>query len=393
MNNDNIQKPKLDSFLITVMTALVFIGCFTLYTLDGYLPSNLQGSMFYLKQGVWFLIGIVAIFMLMILDFDKYRKMAWPLYILGIGMLVGLFFLPWSLELNGALSWYVIAGQTVQPSEFMKLFLVILLAHVITSHNEKWTTKSLKYDLFLLGKIVLLTLPPLCLIFIQPDLGSALVIAAIAGFLILISGIRWRVLAIIAGITLLVGIALTYIYTAYNDQIVTLLEEQGFGHFVQRIEAWQNPHLYQDGSSMQVIKSMLAIGSGQLFGKGMMSFDVYVPERHSDMIFTAIAEQFGFIGSSVVIALYFLLIYRIIQIALECKDPFGTYLSIGVVGMLSYQIFQNIGMSIQLLPLTGLPLPFLSQGGTSLLVYMAAIGLILNVRSRQKQYMFEQEDD
>ena len=159
-----------------------------------------------------------------------------------------------------------------------------------------------------------------------------------------------------------------------------------------RIQAWQEPHLYPD-ESRQVIQSMLAIGSGQLTGKGVANYEVYIPERHTDMIFTAIAEQFGFVGSSVVIILYFLLIYRIIQIALECRDPFGTYLCVGIVGMFAYQIFQNIGMSIQLLPLTGLPLPFLSYGGTSLLVYMAAIGLILNIRSRQKTYMFDSDEE
>lgn len=122
-----------------------------------------------------------------------------------------------------------------------------------------------------------------------------------------------------------------------------------------------------------------------------MGFEVYIPERHTDMIFTAVAEQFGFIGASVVIVLYFLMIYRIIKIALDSKDPFGTYLCVGMVGLFSYQIFQNIGMSVQLLPLTGIPLPFLSYGGTSLLVYMAAIGLVLNIHSRKREFMFESE--
>ncbi len=133
---------------------------------------------------------------------------------------------------------------------------------------------------------------------------------------------------------------------------------------------------------------MLAIGSGQLFGKGVSDMQVEVPERHTDMIFTAVAEQFGFIGSSVVVILFFLLIYRLIHIAVQSNDSYGSYLVTGIVGMFAYQIFQNIGMSIQLLPITGLPLPFLSYGGSSTLTYMLAIGIVLNVHSRTKEYMF-----
>src|SRR5699024_1781140 len=120
------------------------------------------------------------------------------------------------------------------------------------------------------------------------------------------------------------------------------------------------------------IYAMLAIGSGQLFGKGIGGMEVYVPEKHTDMIFTAISEQFGFIGASVVIALFLMLIYRLIHIAILSNDQYGSYLVTGMVGFFAYQVFQNIGMSIQLLPITGLPLPFLSYGGSSTLTYMLA---------------------
>ncbi|WP_027962933.1 FtsW/RodA/SpoVE family cell cycle protein [Halalkalibacillus halophilus] len=385
---------KVDTFLVTVIFALIAISSFTLYTLIDHLPANIRGQNFHIRQGIWFTLGAIGIAMIMILDFDRYRKLAWPLYILGVGMLAGLFVLPWGFEANGATRWYLLpTNQTIQPSEFMKVFLAITLAHVIARHNEKWQTKNLTYDLVLLGKIVGLTLPPLVLIAIQPDVGSSLVILSIAAFLILVSGIRWRVILVIMAIAAGIATVITVLYLTFTAQVTTFIESTPFRHIIYRVQAWQDPHLYEDGSAMQVIKSMQSIGSGQLFGKGIGVYDVYIPERHTDMIFTAIAEQFGFIGSSVVIVLYFLMIYRIIQIALECKDPFGTYLCVGIVGMFAYQIFQNIGMSIQLLPLTGLPLPFLSYGGTSLLIYMAAIGLILNVHSRKRSFMFETEDN
>ncbi|WP_188208336.1 FtsW/RodA/SpoVE family cell cycle protein [Alkalibacillus aidingensis] len=384
-------KKRIDTFLIFLIIALVAISSFTLYTLQPNLPARLTNINFYFQQIVWFLLGAFGVALIMILDFDRYRKLAWPLYIIGVGMLAGLFV--WGSTSLGATRWYHLPFGSIQPSEFMKVFLVITLAHVITSHNEKWAHKDLKYDLVLLSKILALTIPPLVLIAMQPDLGSSLVILSITGFLILISGIRWRVIFTILGITAAISLAVSMVYLLYTDRFVEFMMDTPFRHAIYRIQAWQNPHLYQDGSAMQVLNSMKGIGSGQLFGKGVGEYEVYIPERHTDMIFTAIAEQFGFIGASVVIILYFLVIYRIIQIALECRDPFGTYLSVGIVGMFSYQIFQNIGMSIQLLPLTGLPLPFLSYGGTSLLVYMAAIGLILNVHSRKKTYMFETDDD
>lgn len=134
---------------------------------------------------------------------------------------------------------------------------------------------------------------------------------------------------------------------------------------------------------------MTAIGSGQLYGKGLNENTVYLPEAHTDFIFAVIGEQFGFIGTSIVVAIYFMLIYRIIHTAIESNDPFGTYLCVGIVGMFTFQIFQNIGMTIGLLPITGIPLPFISYGGSSLLTSMLTIGLVLNVASRTRKYMFD----
>src|SRR5699024_8408083 len=131
-------------------------------------------------------------------------------------------------------------------------------------------------------------------------------------------------------------------------------------------------------SGYQLILTMRAIGSGQLLGKGINNMEVYVPEKHTDMILTAIGEQFGFFGVSFLIIIYFLLIYRLLHIALMSNDKYGSYLVTGLIGMFTYQIFQNIGMSIQLLPITGLPLPFLSYGGSSTLTYMFAIAIALN---------------
>src|SRR5699024_4170055 len=169
--------------------------------------------------------------------------------------------------------------------------------------------------------------------------------------------------------------------------VSTFLEEAVFNHVQSRFYGWLYPEKFSD-SGYQLVYAMLAIGSGQLFGIGLGDMELYVPEKHTDMIFTAISGQFGFIGASIVIALFFLLIYRLIHVAILSNDRYGSYLVTGIIGLFAYQIFQNIGMSIQLLPITGLPLPFLCYGGSSTLTYMLAIGIALNVHSRTRTFMF-----
>ena len=141
----------------------------------------------------------------------------------------------------------------------------------------------------------------------------------------------------------------------------------------------------------QLQKGLLSIGSGMLLGKGFSENNVYVPEPQTDFIFAVFSENFGFIGASILVALFFILIYRVIITGIESNDPYGSYICAGIVGLLTFQVFQNIGMTIGLLPITGIPLPFVSYGGTSLLIYMICIGLVLNVRSRTKEFMFAEK--
>ncbi|TCT22399.1 cell division protein FtsW (lipid II flippase) [Melghiribacillus thermohalophilus] len=394
--NNNQNRYYADYFLIVILVFLAVISIFTLYTIQPALPPDISNTKFYVRQALWFIIGGVFIGMMMILDYDWYRKLSWYLYGIGVLLLLGLALnIPASLvlTLNHSTSWYSIPHVgTIQPGEFMKVFLIITLGHVITSHHEKRKTPQVRDDLWLLIKILIIALPPVGLVVIQPDLGTALVYLSITAVLILISGIRWRILFAVAGIILVVtGAALGLFYLFPG--IIKQLEDSIFSHALERFYGWLAPEQHADSYGMQLIQAMLSIGSGQLFGKGMMNLEVYIPERHTDMIFTAIAEQFGFIGGSVVVMVFFLLIYRIIHISLACKDPFGSYLGAGTAGMITYQIVQNIGMSIQLLPITGLPLPFISYGGSSLIAYFMAMGLVMNVRSRHKVFMFDTKNE
>lgn len=384
---------NIDYTLVFILIVLGLISLFTLYTIEPILPAKYDGSNFLFKQALWYIAGGVVIIAVMLIDYDRFHQITWILYGIGITSLLMLFidFPPGIVhEANGAVSWFKFPMiGTIQPGEFMKVILVLTIAHVIVRHNDKYVNKTIKSDLGLLAKIVILAVPPMGLVAVQPDLGGLLVLIAITGSMILISGVKWRILFSILFIVIDIVLLAIAAWYFFPGPIADFLEESVFDHVSSRFYGWLNPEQNYD-AGYQLILAMLAIGSGQLLGKGISDMEVYVPERHTDMIFTAVAEQFGFIGSSIVVTLFFLLIYRLIHIALLSNDRYGSYLITGIIGMFTYQIFQNIGMSIQLLPITGLPLPFLSYGGSSTITYMLAIGIVLNVHSRTKEYMFSE---
>ncbi|MTW87232.1 rod shape-determining protein RodA [Virgibacillus dakarensis] len=383
---------NIDYTLIFIIILLGCVSLFTIYTIVPSLPASYEGSHFVLKQFAWYICGGVLVTFIMLIDYDRFKQITWILYGIGIVALLMLTFrfpAPIIHEANNAVSWFIFPGiGTIQPSEFMKIFLVLTLSLVTSQHNEKYKARTIKSDLGLLLKIGAIAVPPMLLIATEPDLGGFLVLTFITASIVLVSGISWRIIFSIVFIVLGVVAAGVATWYFFPGPIADFLEDSVFGHVSSRIYGWLDPEQYPD-SGYQLILAMLAIGSGQLFGKGISNMEVYVPERHTDMIFTAISEQFGFIGASLVVALFFILIYRLIHIALLSNDNYGSYLVTGMIGMFGYQIFQNIGMSIQLLPVTGLPLPFLSYGGSSTLAYIMAIGIVLNVHSRTRKYMFE----
>lgn len=386
MKKDN-QTPlqQLDYTLLFIIFLMLCVSLIAIYNA----PSPGAASNLVIKQFIWYIVGGIIIAVVMLVDFDRYRQFSWLLYGLGIILLVGLFVVPDSLapEKGGAVSWYAMPGiGSFQPSEVMKIFLIITLGHVIVKHHDRHQDKTLHDDLWLLGKIIGLSIIPILLVVVEPDIGSALVLAAISGSLLLISGIRWRVLLLTTLSTILFVGLIVFIYISLPEiPVIGSL----FDHVELRILGWLFPHDYPGSNGLQLIRSKEAIGAGQLYGKGLDAGLSGIPVAYSDFIFPVIAKQFGFLGASVVISLFFLLIYRIIHTALATHDRFGSYLCTGVIGMLTFQVFQNVGMSIQILPISGISLPFISYGGTGLLTFMIAIGLVLNVRSRQRSYMFD----
>ncbi|KEK24798.1 FtsW/RodA/SpoVE family cell cycle protein [Bacillus gaemokensis] len=384
---DKNSQYRIDYILILILLAIGTVSCFAIASAQPSLPPLLQNVNFVLKQIQWYIIGTIAIIAIMIIDFDRYKQIAWYLYGAAMLLLIGLELkIPGAVTIKGATAWYRLPGiGNFQPSEIMKLFLIIVVGRIIVNHNEKYPFRSPREDLILLGKIFGASLPPLLLIAKEPDLGNTMVISAMLAAMILVSGIRWRFILGLTTLVIAAGSALTYIYFAHTAFFKEHILKE---YQLDRFYGWLAPYEYET-QGYQLRQAVLATGSGELHGKGWENGQVYFPEPHTDFIFTNIAEQFGFLGASVVISLFFLLIYRMIHIALESNDPFGSYLCAGTIGMFTFQVFQNIGMTIGLLPITGITLPLMSYGGSSLLTYMIAIGFILNVRSRTKTFMFD----
>lgn len=382
---------QIDYTIMFLLFLLFCVSIVSIYSVQPNLPVHLREFNFAARQVVYYIIGLVAIFFAMIIDFDRFKQITWYLYGFGLFLLIVLKFAPTSIapySFGAKRAFDLPLLGTFMPSEFMKIFLIITLSTIIAQHNEKYFEKTIREDFLLLGKIALVSVFPIYFIFRQPDLGTSLVFVSIVGCLIIVSGIRWRIIFGIVAAGLLFITALVFTYLRFPSFIINVLLG-GEDYQIKRIYGWLAPYENVGGLGYQLVKSMTAIGSGQLSGKGLNENTIYLPEAHTDFIFAVIGEQFGFIGTSIVVAIFFMLIYRIIHTAIESNDPFGTYLCVGIVGMFTFQIFQNIGMTIGLLPITGIPLPFVSYGGSSLLTSMLTIGLVLNVASRTRKYMFD----
>lgn len=391
MNNNNIFY-KLDYTLIFIVFLLFCVSIIAIHTAP--LDPSLQGINFTKLQIMWYIIGTIAAAVVMIIDYDRFRNFHWYLY--GLGMLlllgltvsqVGVFHVPFATSDKGAYSWYTLPGiGSMQPSEFMKIFMILSLSHVIAKHNEDQKIRTWSDDFRLLGKIALVSIFPMMLILIQPDLGTFMVMVAMVFSMIIVSGIRWRLIfaLIAAGVLFIAGLVVTYM--KYPSIITHYVLKP---HQLDRFYGWLWPQKYSNDQGFQLLKAMNDIGTGQLFGNGIKNLPVFLPEAHTDFIFAVIAGSFGFIGASIVISLFFILIYRMIHTAIGTHDPFGSYICAGIIGMIMFQVFQNIGMNIQVLPITGITLPFLSYGGSSLLTNLLSVGFVLNIQSRSRTYMFD----
>lgn len=391
INNNRQFNKRFDWTLALILLTFLAIS---LLAISSAQTSGQYGINFVPLQIRWYIIGAVIVAFVMYFEPDQYKKMAWPLYGFGIFLLLMLFIIPESTGItkvvNGAKSWFQTPVGSIQPSEFMKTFYILALALLISKHHEKYQLKTIKTDFILLGKIAITLFVPLGFIMTQPDLGSSLVFLAITAALVIVAGISWKIILPIIGGSVLMGGSLLWMALYMQD----FLQKLGFDPYqFARIYSWLDPYSYSSNEGYHLITSLNAIGSGEIFGKGLFGREVYVAENHTDFIFTIIGEEWGFVGASAVICLYFLLIYHLTKTTLLLKDPFCTYVCAGIIAMITFHVFENIGMTIQLLPITGIPLPFLSYGGSSLMGNALAIGLVFSMKFHYRTYMFSAHDD
>ncbi|MFJ7482792.1 FtsW/RodA/SpoVE family cell cycle protein [Bacillus thuringiensis] len=381
---------SLDKKLILILCMFCIISITAIYSSQ---QTGQYGSTnFAFQQGRNYIIGFVLLILVASIDWDQWQKLSWPLYIIGFAAIFILKILPESTFTPvklGAKRWFQfpVIGQ-IQPSEFFKIALIILVANLVVNHNVKYMMRTYKTDFMLIGKIMLVSIPPIALVYSQPDTGMVFLYAASIVFILFISGIQKKLIALCTFIPVTLLSTLIFIYVRYPDFFFKDLVTRLKPHQQSRIIGWLNPAENAD-QGYQTQQSLLAVGSGELHGKGFGQGSVYIPEKHTDFIFATIAEEGGFIIAALVVLVLLLLIYRVTIIAYSAESLFGTFLCAGTISVLTLQIFQNIGMIVGIMPVKGIALPFLSYGGSSLFSNMIMMGLILSVHKNYKKYMFQ----
>jgi rod shape determining protein RodA len=353
---------NVDWPLLGAAVGLVILSASTLASLH----VGRAGGSVAIRQLAWFGVGIVALVFMASIDYRRLVRAAPLFYVLGLGGLVAVFLL--GRTVSGARRWLLVGPVSVQPSELFKLCFVLMAVWLLTS---RWAQP--------IGKTVLMMIAPLAivpavLIVKQPDLGTALLLFPVLIALLVTAGMRMRLLG---------GLALVGVAAAPLAWLV-LKDYQR-----ERLLVFLDPVRDPLGSAYNVIQAKIAIGSGQLLGKGVagatQSRLSFLPERHTDFIFAVFAETWGFVGCLVLLTCYALLLLRGFDIAASTREPVGRLVALGVTALVATQVLVNVGMVTGLIPVVGIPLPFMSYGGSSMVVSMMALGLLLSVRMRQFQ--------
>ena len=355
------KKLAFDRVLFTTVVLLVGLGLVMVYSASAPMARAKSAAInpFFVRQLAAAALGFAVMFALMHLDYRRLRQpaVAWTLFGGAIGLLVLVLFAP---ELNATRRWLFVAGVSVQPSEIAKIALVVFLAFLIERNLDRVSTREL------LVPAGVATGLAAGLVVVEPDLGSAALLVATAGTMLFLAGLSWRIVAlsVLAAAPALLALVFAAPYRR------------------ARLLAFLDPDKDPLGSGFQALQSLIAIGSGGLAGLGpgdSIQKLYFLPYPHSDFIFAIVAEELGMIGALAVVALFALLLWRGLRAGWLAPDPFGRFLGFGCVALIGLQALINVSVAIALLPTKGIPLPFLSYGGSSMVVSLAACGLILNV--------------
>ncbi|MGE5629079.1 MAG: rod shape-determining protein RodA [Solirubrobacterales bacterium] len=360
---------ELDIKLLLSIIAIVIFGSLNIYS-----ATHMRaGTSIFKAQLMWLLVGLAVTYVILCIDYSMIQTYAHIIYWLSILLLIINDTVFKSAVVNGAASWIKIGGMSIQPSEFAKIAMIIMLSKKLS--DMELEINNLK-NFFTLAFYAFV---PMILIVIQPDMGMTMVCFFIVLGMFFMAGLSLKVIGWgFAGVT-------GFIALIWNLSIMPV-------YWKNRLISFINPNADELGSGLQLLQSKIAIGSGGLLGKGFMNGTQvsggFIPEAYNDFIFAVVGEEWGFLGAMCLISLYGYIIYKFIVIAQTSKDTFGSMLTIGIVSTMLFSVLQNVGMTIGIMPITGITLPFMSYGGSSMLTYFMGAALVLNVGMRRKKINF-----
>jgi len=355
----------------TILIVSVILAVLGLVALFSATQSTEYGE--FRRQAQWILISIPFLILASIIDYNIIVRFSTLAYIVIIGLLIGDLF---TEPISGASSWFKFGESlSFQPSELGKIVIILFLAFLINKMQIKGRKEINK--IWKLAIILIFAAIPVALIIKEPDNGTALAYISAILFMIFASGIdkKYIILAVV-----LIAVATPVIYANLPE------------HALKRIEVFLNPGIDPRGAGYNILQSKLAIGAGEIFGMGLFKGNQtqlgFLHPKTTDFIFSAIGEEMGFIATGSITILYIILVTKAIYVAKTAKDNIGSYIAIGIAGIFFFHMTENIGMTIGLLPITGIPLPFVSYGGSSLVTNFICIGLLLNISSRRQKAIF-----
>jgi rod shape determining protein RodA len=358
---------NFDWITLGVVMLISLIGILTIFSATRPIGSE-EHAPFYIKQAVWLTLGLVALFFIASFDYIWINRFSLILYVLGVVLLIIVFFL--GRTGMGAQRWLSLGPVSFQPSEFFKIIYIIMLSRYLSSFRGPIDSAALLRVFFLI------TLLPFILLVKQPDLGTALIVLAIFITMIIAQGLYKKValLFVIIGLISLPFVG-NIIWAGLKD------------YQKSRLVAFIEPEADPTGIGYHLNQSKITVGSGKALGKGYLHGTQgpfrFLPEKHTDFIFAVFAEEWGFVGSAVLLILYLILILRALDTARKAKDDFGRLLALGITFMFMIYLCINVGMTLGLMPVVGVPLPFMSYGGTALLSNFISVGILINVRTRR----------
>ncbi len=371
LKNARLMRGKMDFSILLVISALCAFGLVMVFSASYYYAQHYSGanhdSFFYLKrQIVYLIIGYPVMLLISLIDYRIIEKLRSLFMAISIVLLIAV--LLWGRDLNGGKRWLVIAGISIQPSELAKFGLMIFMCSYMSRHRHEMNT-------FRYGMIPMLIAIGVIsgLVMLQPNMSMAVIIGFIGIVLLYLGGCDLKQLLILGAIAVVAFFILAFAQP----------------YRVARMTSFSNPENDPQGTGYQLLQSYYAIGSGGLFGKGLNnSYQklLYMTYGESDFIFAILCEEFGFIGGFIVILMYAWIVFRGMVVSMRCRNRFGSLLAAGISIVFGFQVFVNIGVVTGLLPTTGQALPFISAGGTSLLVFLAAMGLLLSISRDTNPY-------